>query len=273
MRMRRTRYAQQVRDTDAQRDRRRAARRPSSAAPTSRTTHDAQRSPGSAGQVGRKPRKGGAPRRQDPRSTSQIASDIRRAAEIVIDTGLDAIAVSMAAMKMSILDVLFARAGAPPRKAVEALGAWNGRGTFDAEGTWLTASDHQTCLAAADALRALAARGFPPRGETHGAAGDGDRGNADGGGRADGEAPGAAADDRMDVTLNVDRHNQSPETHLPMAPMTRAARMAAAAGAARQGAEDAVPGPRAGGPGDGWLHLATSRCGIATCATYQWRRM
>jgi len=78
---------------------------------------------------------------------------------------------------------------------VEALGAWNGRGTFDAEGTWLTASDHQTCLAAADALRELAARGFPPRGETHGAAGDGDEVNADGNGRADGEAPGAAADE------------------------------------------------------------------------------
>ena len=87
------------------------------------------------------------------------------------------------------------------------------------------------------------------------------------------DAPGAAADDRMDVALNVDRHDQGPGTHLPMASMTRAARMAAAAGAARQGAEDAVPGPRAGGPGDGWLHLATSRCGIATCATYQWRRM
>ena len=67
----------------------------------------------------------------------------------------------------------------------------------------------------------------------------------------------------MDVTLNVDRHNQSPETHLPMAPMTRAARMAAAAGAARQGAEDAVPGPRADGPGDGWAaldHLSVWDC-------------
>jgi len=251
MRMRRTRSAQPVRDTDAQRDRRRAARRPPSAAPTSRTTHDAQRSPDFAGQVGRRPRKWDAPRRLDPRSTSQIASDIRRAAKIIIDTGLDAVAVGMAAMKMPILDVLLARAGAPPRKAVEALGAWNGRGTFDTEGTWLTASDHQTCLAAADALRAPAARGFPPQGETHGAAGDGDEGNPDDNGRADGEAPGAAADGRMDVTLNVDRHDQSPGTHLPMAPMTRAARMAAAAGAARQGAEDAAPGPRADGPGDG----------------------
>jgi len=110
-------------DTDAQRDRRRAARRPSSAAPTSRTTRHAQRSPDYAGQVHRKPRKGDAPRRQDPRSTSQIASDIRRAAKIVIDTGLDAIAVGMAAMKMYILDVLFTRAGAPPRKAVKALDA------------------------------------------------------------------------------------------------------------------------------------------------------
>jgi len=110
-------------DTDAQRDRRRAARRPSSAAPTSRTTRHGQRSPDYAGQVRRKPRKGDAPRRQDPRSTSQIASDIRRAAKIVIDTGLDAIAVGMAAMKMYILDVLFTRAGAPPRKAVKALDA------------------------------------------------------------------------------------------------------------------------------------------------------
>ena len=86
---------------------------------------------------------------------------------------------------------------------MEALGAWNVRGIFDAEGTWLTASDHQTCLAAADALRALAAGGLPPRGEIHGAAGDGDESNADGNGRADGEAPGAAADDLMDVALNV----------------------------------------------------------------------
>ena len=38
-----------------------------------------------------------------------------------------------------------------------------------------------------------------------------------------------------------------------MAPMTRADRIAA--GAARQGAEDAVPGPRADGPGDGWAAL------------------
>ena len=48
-----------------------------------------------------------------------------------------------------------------------------------------------------------------------------------------------------------------------MAPMTRAARMAAAAGAARQGAEDAVPGPRADGPGDGWAaldHLSVWNC-------------
>ena len=48
-----------------------------------------------------------------------------------------------------------------------------------------------------------------------------------------------------------------------MAPMTRAMRMAAAAGAARQGAEDAVPGSRADGPGDGWAaldHLSVWDC-------------
>jgi len=57
------------------------------------------------------------------------------------------------------------------------------------------------------------------------------------------------------VALNVDRHDHSPGTHLSMAQMTRTARMAAAAGAARQGAEDAAPGPRADGPGDGWAAL------------------
>jgi len=57
------------------------------------------------------------------------------------------------------------------------------------------------------------------------------------------------------VALDMDGHDQSPGTHLPMAPMTRAARMAAAVGAARQGAEDAVPGPRADFPGDGWAAL------------------
>ena len=81
------------------------------------------------------------------------------------------------------------------------------------------------------------------------------------GGGVDGGAWGAVA--AADVALNVDRHDQSPGTHLPMAPMTRAARMEAAAGAARQGAEDAVPGPRADGPGDGWAaldHLSVWDC-------------
>ena len=48
-----------------------------------------------------------------------------------------------------------------------------------------------------------------------------------------------------------------------MAPLTRAARMAEASEAARQGAEDAVPGPRADGPGDGWAaldHLSVWDC-------------
>jgi len=42
--------------------------------------------------------------------------------------------------------------------------------------------------------------------------------------------------------------------------------MAEAAGAARQGAEDAAPGPRAGGPGDGWAALDhLSVCGCYLC--------